>query len=212
METWNEVVNFTLKAINSRSSLKRDGELQAGEGEVGSDMLSRWEAIKNAEPLKMSTRDVIVHLSANVFAGADTTAISLRAVIYYLCKNPSTMKKLVHEIDDAEDWLKNPISYKDTSGMTYLNAVLKEAMRIHPAVGLLLERHVPTGGATICGEYIPAGTIVGINAWALHYDEKVYPDPQKLIPERWIESSETKLAAMEKSFFCVRGRIQDLHR
>jgi cytochrome P450 len=74
-------------------------------------------------------------------------------------------------------------------------------MRIHLSMCLLLERHVPAEGATICGEHIPAGTIVGINAWVLHYDEKVFPEPEKFTPERWLERGEKKLLEMEKSFF-----------
>ena len=93
------------------------------------------------------------------------------------------------------------MTYKESASLPYLNAVLKEAIRIHPSVGLLLERHVPAGGATICGEYLPGGTIVGINAWVLHYNQKTFPEPEKFIPERWLESSEEKLAEMEKSFF-----------
>ena len=84
MENWNEVLTFTLKAINARTSLERGGELKLNEGEVGLDMLSRWAGVKHKEDLKMSTRDVVVHLSSNVFAGSDITAIALRAVIYYL--------------------------------------------------------------------------------------------------------------------------------
>jgi cytochrome P450 len=203
MESWNEVVNFTLKAVNSRSPLKRDGDLKVDENaHIGSDMLSRWTAVNNTDPLKMSTRDVIVHLSANVFAGSGTTAITLRAVIYYLCKNHSKMKKVINELDANQHHLSNPITYKEaTNHLPYMNAVLKEAMRIHPSTGLLLERHVPAGGATICGEHIPGGTIVGINAWVLHYDEKVFPEPEKFIPERWLDSDKKKLAEMEKSFF-----------
>jgi cytochrome P450 len=202
MEQWNEVVNFTLKAINSRSSLKRDGELEGGE--AGVDMLSKWSAMRNADPSKMSTRDVIVHLSGNVFAGSDTTAIVLRAVIYFLCKNPEAMTKVVDELDAADrgGLLSNPVAYKEAlNHLPYFNAVLKEAMRIHPSVGLLLERHVPSGGATLCGQHIPAKTIIGINAWVLHYDEKVFPKPEKFMPERWLDSDERKVAEMERSFF-----------
>lgn len=68
METWNQVLVFTLKAINGRASIKRDGELiNADSG--GRDMLSRWAYVKSSDPLKMNTRDIIVHLSTNVFAG-----------------------------------------------------------------------------------------------------------------------------------------------
>ena len=88
------------------------------------------------------------------------------------------MKKLVDEIDVSEHTFSNPTSCKEASSLPYLGAVLKEAMRIHTSVGLLLKRHVPAGGATICGEHIPAGITVGINAWVLHYDEKVFPEPE----------------------------------
>lgn len=206
METWNQVLNFTLKAINSRTTMARDGELELEEGRVGNDMLSKWAAVKSSDPLKMSTRDVIVHLSTNVFAGSDTTAIALRAILYFLIKNPSKMRTLVREIDaaDAAGQLSSPIKDKEArTSLPYLNAVIKEALRIHPSVGLLLERHVPAGGATICGTHIPGGTIVGINAWALHHDASTFPNPSSFEPERWLESevSKERLAEMEKAFF-----------
>jgi len=207
MESWNEVLNFTLKAINSvnkQTSLKRDGELDVAALEAQGDMLSRFSAIKEKSPEKLSTRDLIVHLSTNVFAGSDTTAIALRAIIYLLIRNPEKMEKLVSQIDNADraGKLSDPISYKEaTAHLRYLEAVVKEAMRIHPSVGLLLERHVPAQGATICGQYMPGGTIVGINAWVTQYDPEVFPDPEAFIPERWTESSEPQLKRMEQSFF-----------
>lgn len=165
-------------------------------------MLSRWLSVKATDSLKMSTEDIVVHLSTNVFAGSDTTAIALRAIIYYLCKNPSCLSKLVKEIDDNEYRLSEFVSYKESKEyLPYLNAVLKEGMRIHPSVGLLLERHVPKGGAVISGTWIPEGTKVGVNAWVLHFDEKVFEEPERFSPERWLTGDEKKLAEMEKSFF-----------
>ncbi|TKX20155.1 pisatin demethylase-like protein 4 [Elsinoe australis] len=205
METWNQVVTFTLKAINSRTTITRDGELELEQGSAGNDMLSKWAAVKSADPLKMSTRDAIVHLSANVFAGSDTTAIALRAILYFLIKNPDKMRILVEEIDevDAEGKLSDPISDKEARNeLPYLNAVIKEALRLHPSVGLLLERHVPAGGAVICGKHIPGGTIVGINSWVIHRDEKIFPDPERFEPERWLKGlDKDRLAEMEKAWF-----------
>ncbi|GFG18849.1 pisatin demethylase, partial [Aspergillus udagawae] len=188
METWNHVLSFTLKAINSRASLQRDGE---------------WMAIHASDSEKLSTRDVIVHLSTNVFAGSDTTAIALRAV-FYLLRNPAAMAKLNAEIDNAdrEGKLSKPVSYREsTNHLPYLQAVLKEAMRLHPSVGLILEREVPKGGITLCGRHIPGGTVVGINVWVLHRDAGVFPDPDKFIPERWIDSDPQLLKKMEQAFF-----------
>lgn len=204
MESWNKVLQFTLKQVNSRASLKRDGELEKGDMEKGKDMLSRWMTIHYSDPEKMSTRDVIVHLSTNVFAGSDTTAIALRAIIYFLLRNPKTMVRAVEEIDEADKLgrLSDPISYKEsTSHLPYLGAAIKEAMRLHPSVGFILERHVPEGGIMVCDKYIPAGTTVGINAWVLHHDQKVFSDPEAFLPERWLESTSEKLKEMEQSFF-----------
>ena len=198
METWNQVLVFTLKAINNRASIKRDGELINADTE-GRDMLSRWAYVKSSNPDKMSTRDIIVHLSTNVFAGSDTTAIALRAMIYFLCRNPHCMQRLVVEIDDADKQgkLSDPISYKEASEMPYLYGVLKESMRLHPSVGLLMERHVPAQGVEIDGHFLKGGTIVGINPWVTNHNEQVFPDADTFKPERWIGTSEGQLRAMD---------------
>ena len=166
-------------------------------------MLSQWSNVARNDPQKISTRDIIVHTSTNVFAGSGTTSIALRAMIYYLCRNPKTMVKLVKDIDEADRQgrLSNPISYKQSKeNIPYIEAVMKETMRIHPGIGLLLERYVPQGGAEICGQYIPGGTVVGVNAWVTHHDPKVFPNPDEFIPERWTDPC-ADLAEMERSFF-----------
>ena len=201
MESWNQVVLFTLKAINARASIQRDGELNDAD-EGGHDHLSRWAAVKTSDPLKMSSRDIVVHLSANVFAGSDTTSIALRAMVYFLCRHPAAMAKIVQEIDDADKKgaLSQPISYQEATELPYVCAVIKEAMRLHPSIGLLMERHVPFEGATICGRHIPGGTIVGINHWVISHNADVFPDPEAFKPERWLEASEDHLKEMEGLF------------
>lgn len=148
----------------------------------------------------MSTRDIVVHLSTNVFAGSDTTAISLRAIIYFLCRNPIVLKKMLAEVDgaDAAGKLSNPITYKEsTTVLLYLGAIIKEAMRLHPSVGLLMERHVPVGGLDIHGRHLRAGTIVGINPWVTNRDRDTFPDPEAFKPERWLEASEAQRKRMD---------------
>ncbi|KAK9446517.1 cytochrome P450 [Limtongia smithiae] len=202
METWNAVLNFTLKAVNSRGHLERDGKLETNA--IGRDMLSKWNQVMVENPGRITTRDIIVHLSTNVFAGSDTTAIALRAVVYFLLKNPAKMEKFMTELDgaDARGLLSYPVSYREaTTHLPYLQAVIKEAIRLHPSVGLLLERHVPAGGVELCGRYIPAGTIVGINAWVLHHDPSIFPQPDCFIPERWIDNPPATLALMNQAWF-----------
>lgn len=77
-------------------------------------------------------------------------------------------------------------------------------MRLHPGVGLPLERVVPKGGTTMCGKFLPEGTTVGINAWVVHHDKDVYgSDHEEFRPERWIESEPEKLKLMEQTFLSV---------
>ncbi|KAK7431145.1 hypothetical protein QQZ08_002185 [Neonectria magnoliae] len=212
MEIWNQVLTFTLKAVNSvldtedgkGTSLKKGGELDIEALNQRGDMLSKWHAVKLSNPERMSTRDIVVHLSTNVFAGSDTTAIAIRAVLYHLLKNPEKLHKAVKEIDDAaaEGKLTRPVSFKEsTTHLPYMQAAIKEGIRIHPSVGLLLERHVPAGGSVICGKHIPAGTIVGINAWVTQHDAEVFPDPDSFKPERWLNASDEEVKVMEQSFF-----------
>ncbi|KAK1146756.1 hypothetical protein N8T08_002517 [Aspergillus melleus] len=205
MELWNKVVMFTLKAINSRGSLQRNGEMaKTAAEEGGKDMMSRWMAMHEEDATKMSTRDLIVHLSTNVFAGSDTTAIALRAILYYLICNPAAMTKTRAEIDRADQagQLGDPISYQESvHHLPYFGAVMKEAMRLHPSIGMTLERRVPDQGVTLAGRYIPGGTTVGVNPWVVHRDPNAFPEPDVFRPERWLESSPEKLQEMEKAYF-----------
>lgn len=73
-------------------------------------------------------------------------------------------------------------------------------MRLHPSTGLIMERHVPSEGAVICGKNIPAGTVVGINARVVHRNPEVFEDPDSFTPERWLDSSPEKLKEMDEIF------------
>jgi len=69
--------------------------------------------------------------TSNIFAGSDTTAISTRAIIYYLLKNPIAKQKLVDEVDDRkrQGRLSDPVKLAEADSMPYLQAVMYEALR-----------------------------------------------------------------------------------
>ncbi|KAL2855332.1 cytochrome P450 [Aspergillus pseudoustus] len=152
-------------------------------------------------------RDMIIHLSSNLLAGSDTTAISLQAVFYYIVKNPPVYEKIQSEIDEADrkKQLSEFVTFKECLGLPYLQATMKEAMRIHPGVGFPLERYVPPEGAEICGYTLPGGTNVSISAPVIHHDREIYgPDADEFRPERWLEASSDTLKAMERYFLAFR--------
>ena len=160
---------------------------QAGPKASGqADMLDGFLEMKKVNPETMNDNAIVGALLVNILAGADTTAIILRAVVYYTLKNPKVYKKLLEELDNAN--LRTPISYAATNALPYLNAVITESMRIHPGVGLLLERIVPEGGLPLSdGTVIPPGTIVGMNGWVIHQDKQIYgQDAASFNPDRWL--------------------------
>ena len=119
----------------------------------------------------------------------------------HLFRNPHCMSKLQEEIDSAH--LSPVPQWNETHALPYLGAVVKEALRIHPAVGLLLERIVPEGGATLCGVFFPEGTVVGCNAMVIHFDKGVYGARYPVTefwPERWLEASPDEKSLMDRSF------------
>ncbi|KAK6831801.1 hypothetical protein RU639_002886 [Aspergillus parasiticus] len=184
------VQKYVLEQIDSRS----------GSDSAGVDFLTKLFTLRMDN--KVADLDIEKTVSNNIMAGADTTAISLSAVIYSLLKNPGAETKLREEIDTlaAAGKLSNPVTFEQARHMPYLQACLKEALRVHPAVGRPLLRVVPPEGLTIAGQYFPGGAIVGVNAWVAHYNEDIFGrDAATFRPERWLESDKEKLSVMEQS-------------
>lgn len=166
------------------------------------DMLDRFKRFKDGEAT-MSADELLSHATSNIFAGSDTTAASLRAIFYYLCRTPSAYEKLQAELDSADEKgeLSDPVTFAEAQKLPYFQAVIKEALRMHPAVGLLLERVVPSSGCTLGAHTLPPGTVVGMNPWIAARDPAVYgSDAFTFRPERWLEASEEQLKAMERNF------------
>ncbi|KAK5235527.1 hypothetical protein LTR47_003712 [Exophiala xenobiotica] len=190
----------------SRMASRLHGSEKKSDNARRRDFLSRFLEASEKDPAFMTPERVLSLTSANVFAGSDTTAITLRAIFYYLLKNPSKLETLQRDIARAEkerlftreDKL---VRWSEANAIPYLGAVIKESLRIHPAAGLPLERVVPPGGATISGHYVPAGTIVGCSAWTIHRDTKIFGnDVDAFRPERWLEDP-AKAAEMNQFLF-----------
>jgi len=84
--------------------------------------------------------------------------------------------------------LSDPVKLSEADNMPYLQAVMYEALRLHPAVGMSLPRVTPADGFEVDGHYIPAGTVIGANPWVVHRDRSVYgEDVDAFRPERWLK-------------------------
>ncbi len=108
------------------------------------DLLSKFIQAKTDRPEFMNDSLVMTMAVSMAFAGSETTAISLSAVFYYLLKHPSSMEKLLSELDSKakegyfKDNLTGNVTWSESQSLPYLDAVVKEAFRLHPAPGLPL--------------------------------------------------------------------------
>ena len=189
------IVAFTAK------QLERYTNKEFNTAEV-QDLLARFRRFKDGEQV-MDESELLNASSGNIFAGSDTTAASLRAIFYYLCRNKEAHQKLLDEIDEADKKgeLSNPVTFAEAQELKYFQAVLKEALRMHPAVGLLLERVVPKGGAEVDDVFLPEGTVIGMNPWVASRDKSTYgDDANDFRPERWLDADEKRLKTMDRNF------------
>ncbi|CAI9629299.1 unnamed protein product [Alternaria burnsii] len=171
------------------------------------DFLSRFQEAHRKDPDFISQERVLALTVANMFAGSDTTAISLRAIFYNLIRNPDKLAKLRAEFDELDLRGRTApgnalVAWGDVRELPYLSAVINESLRTHPAAGLPLERIVPAEGVQLGDVFIPGGTNIGCSAWTLHLDRDLWgDDSEKWRPERWLEASEQKKAEMKNSMF-----------
>ena len=104
--------------------------------------------------------------------------------------------------------MQNPDT--DARSLPYLSGAVKEAARLALANPTRLARIVPSGGLKVPGlPTIPAGTSVGIGAYALHLSPEVFPTPYEFLPERWLECTPEML---RDSFYFGRGPRQCIAR
>ncbi|KAJ5683485.1 cytochrome protein [Penicillium macrosclerotiorum] len=153
------------------------------------DFLDKFIEAKEKFPDVVNDMQIISYLMINMIAGADTTGITLNAALYFSLKNPRVWSRLRSEIPAYDPTSTNSVvSFKHARECQYLEAVVREAMRCHPAVAMLLERYVPEGGLTLpTGQCIPAGCVVGMNPYILGRNKSVWgEDAEEFRPERWL--------------------------
>lgn len=150
-----------------RQFAARECEERKGRGSDHRDMLRALIDVKEQKPGEFDDNGVLSMAASNIFAGSDTTGISIGAVLNNLCKHSDCKEKLVNEIKGAlhDEGVSSTgnMPFKVGHAMPYLQACIQEALRLHPAVGMSLPRVVPQEGFEIDGFFIPAGVSLSFN-------------------------------------------------
>ena len=118
-------------------------------------------------------------------AGSGTTAAAMMSFVLAMVLHPEWMTKMQREIDSMVGSSRLPI-FEDMRNLPTVRAVIKEVMRWRPVTAGGLP-HQLTKDDVYNGVFLPAGTNVHPNQWAIHREPELYPDPETFNPARWLE-------------------------
>nr|AKH61558.1 CYP76AD3/P450 tyrosinase fusion protein [Expression vector pWCD2111] len=130
----------------------------------------------------------INHLLVDIFdAGTDTTSNTLEWAMAELMRNPIMMKRAQNEIALVLGKDNATIQESDIANMPYLQAIIKETLRLHPPTVFLLPRKAITN-VKLYGYIVPKNAQILVNLWAIGRDPKVWKNPNEFLPDRFLNS------------------------
>lgn len=132
----------------------------------------------------LSHKDIREEVDTFMFEGHDTTAAALNWSLFLLGSHPEVQKKVQKELDDTFGQSDRPVTMDDMKKLRYLEAVVKEALRLFPSVPFFAR--TVTEDCNIRGYAIPKGVNIIIVPFALHRDPEHFPEPEEFKPERFL--------------------------
>ncbi|KAG6493689.1 cytochrome P450 71A1-like [Zingiber officinale] len=188
---------FIEKVLLEHETRRRKSNGDGGDATVA-DFLDILLSSEAAEGTTLS-RDTVKGIILDVLTGGtDTTYTTIEWAMAELIKHPQKMRIAQEEIRRVVG-SKEAIAEETVEAMEYLTAVIKEALRMHPPLPLLVP-HEAMDDAEIHGFLIPKGTRVVINAWAIGRDPDSWEQPEEFIPERFLMNDSTAVDFMGQHF------------
>ena len=133
-------------------------------------------------------------LIMHVLAGSVTTTSTLYALVNILLRHPHVYRKLQNEIDDVIG--SRHVTMSDRDNLPYLMATINETLR-YTSVMPLLVPHRSVVDTQLDGKHVPRDTTVFVNAWSLHHDSDLYPEPWRFNPDRFLDPHSRNLVSAD---------------
>ncbi|KAK8924233.1 Cytochrome P450 81D1 [Platanthera zijinensis] len=147
-------------------------------------------ALQEQDPENYSDKIIKGMISAIIIAGTETTAGLMEWALSLLLNHPKTLQKARDEIDShiggGGGHGRRLITDSDLPHLPHLQNIIKETLRLFPPGPLLLP-HQSSADCTVAGYTIPSGTMLLINAYAIHRDPALWKDAGSFMPERFAE-------------------------
>ncbi|XP_016482877.1 flavonoid 3'-monooxygenase CYP75B137-like [Nicotiana tabacum] len=174
--------------IDQRRKTDRDGGMRSGVGQESKDFLQVLLKLKDDAdakiPLTMSELKAL--LMDMVVGGTDTTSNTVEFAMAEIMNNQKVLRKLQQELETVVG-KDNIVEESHIQHLPYLYAVMKEVLRIHPVLPLLVP-HCPSETVTVGGYTVPKGSRVFINVWAIQRDPSIWENPTEFYPERFLDN------------------------
>ncbi|CAA2140866.1 cytochrome P450 [Hyphomicrobium sp. ghe19] len=156
---------------------------------LGNDLLSTMIMAQREDGSRMTDQQLRDEAMTLYLAGYETTALTLTWSWYLLSQHPSAERKL------ADEWARvlggRTPTANDLASLPYTAAVINEAMRLYPPV-YAIGREATTD-LELGGYRVKRGYTILMSQWVSHRDPKYFPEPERFLPERWLDGLATRL-------------------
>ncbi|KAI0754759.1 cytochrome P450 [Daedaleopsis nitida] len=129
-------------------------------------------------------------LAVAFVAGIDTSHSTISAFLLAMALHPDVQRKAQAELDAVIGESRLP-ELADRDKLPYVNAVIKEVLRWHVVLPLSLP-HLNIADDEYSGYYIPKDSVVMVNVWSILQNEEEYPEPERFIPERFLQDGKLR--------------------
>ncbi|XP_068651502.1 cytochrome P450 78A5-like [Aristolochia californica] len=164
--------------------IKERRRTHADEEPKGDDFLTALLSLPSEEQLSHS--DAIAVLWEMIFRGTDTVAIVMEWIMTRMVLHPDVQAKVQQELDSVVGNSRT-VRDSDITNLPYLQAVVKEVLRLNPPGPLLSWARLAIRDVQVGKYLIPEGTTAMVNMWAITHDGSIWKDPWEFKPDRFLE-------------------------